>query len=47
LEKHVKAIVKKLKWKGPVFTISAVSGMGTQLLCYKIMDYLESVKLEE
>jgi GTP-binding protein len=41
LEKNTKAIVKKLKWKGPVFTISAVSSKGTQELCYKIMDYLE------
>jgi GTP-binding protein len=47
LEKQTKAIVKKLKWKDPVFTISAVSGKGTQDLCYAIMNHLESVALED
>ncbi|MFQ5488906.1 MAG: GTPase, partial [Gammaproteobacteria bacterium] len=34
-------IVERLQWQAPWFTISALSGDGTQELCYKIMDYLE------
>src|SRR4029077_14120760 len=36
-----KAIIKGLKWKGPVFRISAISGDGTRELCQKIMERLE------
>jgi len=31
-EKHIKAIVKKIKWKGPIFAISASSGLGLKPL---------------
>jgi GTP-binding protein len=34
-------IVKELDWKGPVFYISAISKLGTEILVYRIMDYLE------
>lgn len=34
-------IVKRLRWKGPVFRISAIKREGTEQLCYAIMDYLE------
>jgi GTP-binding protein len=34
-------IVKQLEWQGPVFTISALNKMGTEKLCYRIMEYLE------
>ncbi|MCC7005968.1 MAG: GTPase ObgE [Ottowia sp.] len=34
--------VKQLKWKGPVHTISALSGQGCQSLCLAIQVYLES-----
>ncbi len=34
-------IVQRLEWTGPVFRISALASEGTQLLVYKIMDYLE------
>lgn len=34
-------IVKGLKWKGPVFRISGLSGEGTRELCQKIMERLE------
>jgi len=33
-------IVKQLKWKGPVFKISALKKQGTQELCYALMDHL-------
>jgi GTPase len=42
LEEKCKDIIKRLKWKGKVFQISAIEKEGTQLLCYKIMDYLSS-----
>lgn len=40
-EKHCKAIIKKLKWKGNVFYISALKKEGTDQLCYDIMEFLE------
>jgi GTP-binding protein len=35
-------IVKRLKWKGPVFRISGLAHQGTQDLCQKIMRQLET-----
>lgn len=40
-EKRIAAIVKKIKWKGPVFAISAMKKENTQTLCYEMMKYLE------
>lgn len=40
-------IVNRLEWERPVFTISAISKMGTQKLCYRIMEYIEKRKLQE
>ena len=37
------AIVEGLKWKGPVFRISGISGDGTRELCQKIMERLEEI----
>lgn len=37
-------LVKRLDWKGKVFKISAISKLGTQELCYKIMDYVDEQK---
>jgi GTP-binding protein len=37
------AIVEGLKWKGPVFRISGISGDGTRELCQKIMERLEAI----
>ncbi len=33
-------IIKQLKWKGPVFKISALKKQGTQELCYALMNRL-------
>lgn len=33
-------IIKQLKWKGPVFKISALKKQGTKELCYKLMEHL-------
>ena len=38
--KRVADFVKRYKWKGPVFEISALTGQGCEKLCYAIYDYL-------
>lgn len=35
-------IVTQLQWQGPVHIISAMNKLGTQELCYHIMEYLEA-----
>ena len=37
-----RGIVERIDWQGPVFEIAAISKEGTQLLTYKIMEYLEA-----
>ncbi|MDH5180818.1 MAG: GTPase ObgE [Gammaproteobacteria bacterium] len=34
-------ILRRLAWKGPVFSISAMKQQGTQELCYRIMEFIE------
>ena len=36
--------IKRFKWKGPVFEISALTGLGCDKLCYSLQDYLDSVR---
>jgi GTP-binding protein len=43
LNAHCQAIVKKLKWKKPVFQVSALKKEGTQALCYQLMQQLEII----
>ncbi len=38
---HCDDIVKRLKWKGKVFSISAVAGLNTKDLMYQIMQYMD------
>jgi GTP-binding protein len=40
-EKRVKAIVKKLRWRGPVYGISALAADGTKRLTQDVMKFLE------
>ncbi len=40
-EKRCKEIVRRLRWKGPVYRISAIQGVGTQELVFGVMKYLE------
>jgi GTPase len=40
------AIIKDLKWKGPVFKISAINGNGTKELMFAIMNFLEEQRRE-
>lgn len=37
-----RAIIKKIKWKKPVFMISAVNKEGVDGLCFEVMKYLDS-----
>jgi GTP-binding protein len=40
-DKRVKAIVKKLRWRGPVYGISALAADGTKRLAQDVMVFLE------
>ncbi|MHB8473202.1 MAG: Obg family GTPase CgtA [Gammaproteobacteria bacterium] len=40
-DKRCKEIVRRLRWKGPVYRISAIKGEGTKELVYGVMAYLE------
>jgi GTP-binding protein len=41
-EKKVKALVKKLRWRGPVYGISALAADGTKRLAQDVMTFLEA-----
>jgi GTP-binding protein len=40
-------LLKALDWQGPVYSIAAISGEGTAVLCADLMTYLESIKALE
>jgi GTP-binding protein len=40
-KKKAAAVAKKLKWKGPVYAISALTAEGTKRLVQDVMAYLE------
>jgi len=40
LEQYTNDIVKKLNWTAPVFTISGLTGQGTEKLCQAIMQHI-------
>ena len=42
-EKRGKEIVRRLRWKGPVYRTSGATRQGTQELCRDIMRRLEEV----
>jgi len=42
-DKHCKDIVRRLRWKGPVFRISGLARLGTEGLCQAVMKRLEEV----
>jgi len=46
-KKRAAAIVKKLKWKGPVYGISALTSDGTKRLAQDVMSYLEGLREPE
>ena len=45
--KRVADVVKRLRWKGPVFSISAMKGDGCRDLCRVIGEYLGTVRKAE
>ncbi|EHL29649.1 Obg family GTPase CgtA [Legionella drancourtii] len=46
-EARIQAIVDGLEWKEKVFPISAISGQGTQQLCYSLMQLIDEMKEPE
>jgi GTP-binding protein len=42
-ERRCREIVRRLRWKGPVFRISGVTGQGTRELAQAVMTHLESL----
>jgi GTP-binding protein len=46
-DKRVKDFVKRLKWKGPVFQISALSREGLEPLIHAIYDHVASFQRTE
>ncbi len=43
-EKIVRAFLRKLRWKGKVVSISALTGDGCQALVYAVMDHVEAMQ---
>jgi GTP-binding protein len=43
-QKVIKDFLKRLKWDGPVFEVSALNGEGCDRLCYAIQDYLDGLR---
>lgn len=43
-DKRCRAVVKALKWKGPVYKVSGITGVGCKELCGRLMDRLEERK---
>lgn len=43
VEARCKAVTDALNWQGPVFRISALSGMGTEPVTHQLMEYLEAI----
>ncbi len=46
-KERAKEIVRRLRWKGKVYTISALTRTGTRELSADVMTYLESVRVHE
>jgi GTP-binding protein len=44
---RARAHVRKLRWKGPWFLVSAATGEGTREVCYKVMEFLDELRREE
>ncbi|MDH5378838.1 MAG: GTPase ObgE [Gammaproteobacteria bacterium] len=46
-EARCQAIIQRLNWQGPVFTISAMKQEGTRELCFRIMEVIEQQQGKE
>ncbi len=40
-------LIEQLDWRGPVFSISAISGEGCEALCQEVMTYLEGLDCDD
>ncbi|MEJ2528722.1 MAG: GTPase ObgE [Gammaproteobacteria bacterium] len=47
VESRKALLLKELAWSGPVYTISAINGEGTDKLVYALMEHLEGLRQEE
>ena len=45
-KRRVDDLVRRLRWKGPVFCVAAINGEGCRDLCRRIGDYLEARRKE-
>jgi GTP-binding protein len=46
-ESRKQVLLDALNWQGPVYSVSAISGAGTGVLCADLMTYLENIKVLE
>lgn len=47
VEQRCQDIVDQLEWDGPVYRVSAISGLGTRELCLDMLDHLDAIKERE
>jgi GTP-binding protein len=47
IDEYCQAIIQALKWKAPVFKISAINGNGTKELMFAIMNFLEEQRRKD
>jgi len=45
-DKRCKEIVRRLRWKGPVYRISGLAKQGTEQLCRDVMKRLEEIGVQ-
>ena len=46
-QEKVDEIIKGLNWQGPVYQISALSGLGCEQLCFDLMEYIDSAQQQD
>lgn len=47
LEQRCVDVVERLEWDGPVYRVSAISGVGTRELCLDMLEHLDAIKERE
>lgn len=43
----IKTFTEAVNWKGPIYTISALTGLGTEQLCFDLMAFIDELKQRE
>jgi len=46
-QEKVDEIIKGLNWQGPVYQISALSGIGCEQLCFDLMEYIDTAQSQD